>query len=362
MASGSPSRRTGLASRHPAALVALVALVVASACRDPQEDPKSRTEFLLGTNATISIYQQVSDDAFDRAYLRAREIQDLMSINEDEYKETEILRVNRRAGKEPVTVSEDTFTVVEAAKRFGAETDGAFDITIAPIVELWGIGTDREGIPSDEDIAERLQYVDYRRIELDRDERSIFLPESGMGIDVGGIAKGFAVRESARILRDKGVEHAILEFGGDIELIGTRPDGDPWRIGIQHPSGRRQRLLGTVSLSDTSIVSSGPYERYFEKDGERYHHIFSPEDGRPVRNRLTSVTVVGDDSIETDTLSTAAFILGLDRGFSLLEERAGIEGIIATEDGEVFVTGGLRDNFEVTADDFELIDSLPPPH
>ncbi len=172
---------------------------------------------------------------------------------------------------------------------------------------------------------------------------------------MGGIAKGYAAEEAARVLREEGVENAILDFGGDIVTIGGRPDGTPWRIGIQHPSGQRGRFIGILESRDESVVSSGAYERYFTEDGVRYHHIFDPATGYPAETDLTSVTVVGVGAMQTDALSTAIFVMGLDAGLALLESLPEYDGILATEDMRVVVTSGIADRFEVPGDEYELI-------
>lgn len=279
-----------------------------------------------------------------------------MSLNEAEYDDTEVLRINRRAGLEPVAVSEDTLKVIREGLRYGELTGGAFDITVAPLIRLWGFGTGEERVPAAEEIEAVLPAVDYSRVEIHAGTGSaVYLPSPEMGIDVGGIAKGYAADEAARVLREAGVRNAILDFGGDIVTIGGRPDGSPWRIGIQHPSGERNRFVGILSSRDESVVSSGAYERFFHEDGVRYHHIFDPSTGYPSDSGLTSVTAIGADAMKTDVLSTAIFVMGLEAGLALLDSLPGYEGILATEDMRVFVTAGIADRFEVPGDEYELV-------
>ncbi len=338
-----------------ALLSVLVFSLTISCSRD--SGPARETRFLLGTATTISVFDSsFPSQAISRAFDRVSEIQERMSINESEYDDTEILEVNRNAGLSPVAVSDDTALVVSEGIRWAELSSGAFDISIAPLVQLWGIGTPRERVPAPPEIEETLPLVNYRRVSV-RDGNRIFLPEEGMGIDVGGIAKGYAVDEAARILREAGIQHALIDFGGDIFTIGTRVDGKPWRIGVQHPSSVRQDLLAVVEIVDLAIVSSGDYERYFEQNGIRYHHILDPATGMPSRSGLTSATVIGPDSIGADALSTAVFVMGLDDGMELIESLPGYEAIFATTNRRVYVSSGLQGRVELLASDHELADS-----
>lgn len=344
-------------SRAIIGLIGALALVtIGAGCDAGPPARMSETEFLLGTAVTITIQQHgVSRDVFEPAFQRAVEIQNLMSINEADYDTTEILEVNRNAGIAPVPVSDDTMLVVREGLRYGRLTDGAFDITVAPLIRLWGFGTETARVPPPEELERVLEHVDFTAVEIAPEEDAVFLPESGMGIDVGGIAKGYAAEEAARVLREAGVRNAILDFGGDIVTVGGRPDGSPWRIGIQHPSGQRNRFLGVLGSRDESVVSSGAYERFFMEEGVRYHHIFDPETGYPSESGLTSVTVVGEGAMQTDALSTAIFVMGLEAGLELLESLPAYGGILATEDLRLVVTADIADRFEATGDEYELI-------
>lgn len=335
------------------AITALVAFF--SACSEDDPEPQREQRQLLGTNSIITIYDaSIPDDAFDRYFSRVEEIQDRMSINESDYDDTEVMQINRNAGEQAVEVSEDTFYVIEQGKEWGRITDGIFDISVTPLVRLWGIGTSSEQVPSEEEREEALSRIDYRKVQLDDSDDSVYLSEEEMGIDVGGIAKGFAVDEIAAMMDEDGVESAIVDFGGDLYTIGERPTGDPWRIGIQHPSGRRQQLLAVITSSNESVVTSGPYERYFESDGERYHHIFDVNTGAPSRSGLVSATVIGPKALGADVLSTTIFVMGLERGTELIDSLPEYEAVFATEEGGIYTTGDVADNLEVRADDFEL--------
>jgi thiamine biosynthesis lipoprotein len=317
------------------------------------DEPVNDSRQLLGTILQISIRDGgYSTTLTDRAFDRVAEIERRMSTSEDDYESTELLRVNRAAGDEPVSVSEDTFEVLQAAREYSRITDGAFDVTIWPLVKLWAIGSGGTSVPPEDEIESARQAVDYRRLELNEANRTVYLPEADMGVDVGAIAKGYAADEAARILREAGVEHALLDFGGNILVIGGKPDGTPWRIGVQRPDAERTRYLGIVTATDKTVVTSGPYERFFVQDGVRYHHILNAQTGFPARNGVEQVTIIADRSIDADALSTSTYVLGVEHGLALVESLSGVEAVFITEDQLVHMTSGAGEYFELTDEEF----------
>jgi thiamine biosynthesis lipoprotein len=338
-----------------AAAFLAAALVLLGGCSNTPEEPETRTKLILGTTVTIRIYEGAEEAIFERAFDRVTEIEERMSTSTADYQSTELLEVNRAAGENPVEVSEDTFYVVQRGLEYSRMTDGAFDITIGPLVDLWGIGTEYAAVPEEQEIDELLPKVDYTRVELDPEKRTIYLPEPGMGLDVGGIAKGYAAEEVARILREEGIEHALLDFGGNILAMGKKPDGSMWKIGIQNPQQQRGDFLGIVEDEAMTVVTSGDYERYFEKEEVRYHHIIDPRTGYPARTGLSSVTIVSEDSTEADALSTAAYVMGIEKGAKLIEELDGIEAAFVTKERGVYMTSGMPSRFEVTNESFETM-------
>lgn len=218
-------------------------------------------------------------------------------------KDSEISQINENAGIRPVKVSADTFYVIQQAVHFSDVEKGYFDITVGPIVKLWNIGTDKARIPSPEEIKAKLPLVNYKDIILDEKNRTIMLKNKGMSIDLGGIAKGYAADKVAQVLKKEGVKHAIINLGGDVIAIGTKPAGGNWRIGIQTPFKPRGEYLGIIEVSNKAVVTSGVYERYFEKDGKLYHHILNPFTGYPADSHLYSVTIIAETSIAGDALS-----------------------------------------------------------
>ncbi len=346
-------------SRDRRAMI-LAAVLLLAGCESPSVTPERHSKLLLGTAITVSVYDEVSDQIIDQVFARVAEIQDKMSVSESDYASTELLAVNRAAGDTPVRVSPDTFEVVQRALEFSRRTSGVFDVSVEPLVNLWAIGTEYAAVPGDEEIARALALVDYRELELDPFERTVYLPRAGMGVDVGGIAKGFAADEAARILRDAGIAHALLDFGGNILTVGHKPDGSLWRIGIQVPFSSRGEYLGIVTVHDAAVVTSGVYERYFEEDGVRYHHILDTQTGRPARNGLLSVTIVASESIVADALSTAVFALGLERGRRFVENLYGVEALFVTEQNELYLTSGMDQYFTASNESYTVVTRETP--
>ncbi len=338
----------------------LAVLALLGACRS--EPVRTReSELILGTAISVTMYASNPDPVFRQIFARVREIEAKMSTNEDDYESTELLVVNRAAGQAPVTVSPDTYEVVEAGLRYSRRTNGRFDVTVGPLVDLWGIGTEGAAVPDPGALSGALSLVDYREVTLVPEETAIYLSREGMGVDVGGIAKGYAADEAARILRENGIDSALLDFGGNIMTIGRKPDDVPWRIGLQIPrtDAPRGRFLGIVEATDISIVTSGTYERYFFEDGEQYHHILDTDTGYPVRNQLDSVTIVTEQSMRADALSTAVFAMGLEEGLSFVEAADGVEAIFVTSDRRVYTTSGVGDWFELTGEDYRMAQPGP---
>ena len=335
-------------------LTVLASLMVTACSSTPQR--KVETEFLLGTTVSVTTYGRVADRIFESVFARVLAIEQQMSTTEEDYDDTELLRVNRAAGVAPVQVSADTWYVVDQAVSYSRESTGAFDVTVGPLVALWGIGSSSPMVPGETTLQAALDAVDYASVRLNQSDQTIFLPRPGMGIDVGGIAKGYAADEAAAILRDEGVESALLDFGGNILVVGAKPDGTPWRIGIQVPDAARGDFLGIVELTDRAVVTSGTYERFFEQDGVRYHHILDTVTGFPVDNGLLSVTIVTDESMRADALSTAVFALGLEEGIAFVESRDDVEAALVTSDLEVHLTSGMQEYFTLTNEDFRLAD------
>jgi thiamine biosynthesis lipoprotein len=261
--------------------------------------------------------------------------------------DSEISRVNASAGLGPAVVSEETFGILKMAHSISQLSGGAFDITIGPLVRLWSVTSQHPQVPPPEAIAESLQLVGYRHLKLEKERLTCFLPKKAQALDLGGIAKGYAADRAAAIYRECGVGSSLIDIGGNVNLIGGKPGGGLWVVGVQDPCGKRGDIIGTLRLTDTSVVTSGGYERGFSADGVWHHHIIDPRSGYPSQSDIASITVMATRSIVADALSTAAFVLGTERGVRLLEEFGQVEAILVKKDRSILVTDGLTRCFSL---------------
>lgn len=340
-------------------LICLLCLLVMQGCTAPGE-VKEHTRNLLALNTWINIRiyaGREGPEIINSAVQRLEEIENRMSVT---IQNSDVSRINSNAGIQPVKVHEDTFEVIEKALEYASLSNGAFDITIYPIVQLWGIGSDHPRVPSDEEIKEKLKLVDYQKVMLNKDEGTVYLKEKGMGIDLGAIAKGYAADEVVRVLSQAGVKHALINMGGNVIVIGSKPNGQPWKIGIQDPrSDVLQQHIAVVETANESVVSSGDYERYIEdvykKTGVRYHHIFDPSTGYPANKGLMAVTVVAEKSIDADALSTVVFVMGADEGLDIIEQMENVEALAVTMDKKIHTTKGFDKRLSVTNEEYEII-------
>ena len=313
--------------------------------------PATETNLFMGTVVQIKIYDSADEYIFDKAFTKIEDIESRMSLS---LPDSEISQINQAAGKNPVHVSQDTYEVIEKAIYCGKISGGAFDITIGPLVNLWNIGKENARLPNQYEIDQALLHIDYSKIKLNPDEKTVFLEDEGMMLDLGGIAKGYAADALAVMFEQEGIKNAIINLGGNIYALGQNPNGEKWHIGIQNPEAERSDYIGIASVRNKSIVTSGIYERYFESGGNSYHHILSPFDGYPFENSLSAVSIIAGKSIDADAFSTAAFALGLSGGLKLLESYPDVEGIFITRDFKVYTTSGLKNSFEMTAGQFTL--------
>lgn len=302
--------------------------------------PVQQQFFAMDTVMSITAYGKGAEDAVTAAVARVNELDSLLSRTRTNSEVTAL----SLAAPESVPLSEDTLRVLSLAAEWYEKTGGAFDVTIAPVTTAWGFGGSGEyQIPSAEKLEELLAMVDGSSLILA--ETSAALPVKGMEVDLGGIAKGYAGAQAEQVLRDRGVEHALLDLGRNITVIGTKPDGTDWRVAVQDPKNS-SGAVGVLSLQDCSAVTSGGYQRYFEQDGVTYHHIIDPRTGYPADSGLLSATVVCADSGLADLLSTAVFVLGEEDALNLWRTEGDFELILVTDDNRVVVTGGLREIFD----------------
>jgi FAD:protein FMN transferase len=290
-----------------------------------------RTRFMMGTYVTVIVAgpEGVASEAAEAALNRMEEVDDKFRIQNPE---SPLYRFN----EEGVPVADgEILKVVRAALELSRKTDGAFDVTVAPLVELWGFFTDSPRLPSPEEVRESLALVGYRRIAIQDGELRKLV--DGTRIDLGGIAKGYAVGEGVRVLREHGVTSALIDAGGDVYALGRRGD-ELWKVGIRSPRG--EDLLGYIEVEDVAVMGSGDYERFFIKDGVRYHHIIDPSTGYPAAG-VTGVTVLCPDPMMADAWATALFVLGPDRGLEIVESEPDLETIMVRTNGELVVSSGF---------------------
>lgn len=256
--------------------------------------------------------------------------------------DSEIGKINTNAGIVPVTVSKTTFGLLKRALYFSALSEGAFDITVRPAVELWNIGHKEQHVPTKTECKKTKKLIDYTLLILDENNQTAFLKKKGQSIDLGGIAKGYAGDCIRKELMDRGVKNALLNFGGTILTIGNKADGSAWKVGIQNPMKERGVSVGTILLEDDVLVTSGVNERFFIQNGIRYHHILDPRTCEPSRSNVLSVTAAGGSGMDLDAITTALFVMGVEKGINLAN-RMGVEALYLMENGQIIATKGFAD-------------------
>ncbi|RKD33208.1 FAD:protein FMN transferase [Thermohalobacter berrensis] len=335
------------------AIFIIIAVVINLFGCTQKSEPISKTEYMLGTIATVTLFDSDNENILDKVFQRINEIEQRMSVN---IEESDISKLNQNAGKEAVEVHEDVYYVLEMAKKYAQISNGAYEPTIGPLVDLWAIGTEDEKIPEDKEIKIALERIGFNNLQLLGNNKA-FLKKEGMKVDLGGIAKGYAADEVNRILTENGVKRAIIDLGGNVYVKGLKEDGSKWRVGIQNPFEVRGNHIGIITLSNKAVVTSGDYERYFEEEGIRYHHILDRNTGYPARNEVAGVSVITDNSMVADALSTALFVLGVDKGLELVESMENVDVIYITKDYKVYISSGIKDNFKLSDEQFTLVKS-----
>jgi len=297
---------------------------------------ESKTFRAMGTVNTITIYQENEEECLEKAVRKVKKLHDRMSVYEAG---SEISRVNAHAGESPVKISSDTMELLSMAKEYASVSEGAFQITCRPLTSLYHIGVKSGELPQKRQIEKAKALVCDDDLVLDEKNGEAMLLRKGQGIDLGGIAKGYAADKARGILMEVGVKEALINFGGTVSMIGS-----PRRIGIQHPRYGTGAAMGSLRAENEAVVTSGDYERYFIQDGIRYCHILDPRTGRPSDSGICSVTMTGRSAAELDALTTAVFVLGPQKG-AALAERFGCGLILVTKELNVFVSENLSTRF-----------------
>lgn len=292
---------------------------------------------IMGTRIVVELWSDdraKGEEAVQAVLAEMRRIDETMST----YKPTsEISRVNAEAATRPVAISQELFELLATSIQYSKVTRGAFDITYASVGYMYDY---REHVRPDEDeIARALPGVNYRHLILDPKARTVEFARDGVRIDLGGIGKGHAVDRGIVILKSRGIQHALVTAGGDSRIIGDR-FGNPWVVGIRHPD-RKDELIARIPLEDAAISTSGDYERYFDENGVRYHHIIDPKTGHSA-SKVRSATIIGPTATRTDGLSKTAFVLGPEKAIEIYNELEDVDAILVTPDGQVLYTKGLE--------------------
>jgi thiamine biosynthesis lipoprotein len=305
---------------------------------EPAPDPILVTEerALMGTQVIVKALdtdRKRLDRAVSAAFDEVWRLERLMS---NFMPDTELSRINQQAGKAPVRVSQELFDLLKRSLEFSEITGGTFDISFASVGKLWNFRTGL--LPEPADVKAQLPFVDYRKIQLDEKETSVFLPFRQMEIGLGGIGKGYAMDRAMAVLAAHGIHNAIVMAGGDTLIRGKKGE-ELWRIGLRDPD-KKDGVLAVLPLEDQAISTSGDYERFFIKDGVRYHHILDPRTGYPAR-LCRSVTVLARDATTSDALTKGVFILGPQHGLELIKRLDGVEAIVVDDRGKMYLTPGL---------------------
>ena len=318
-----------------AMLSALLFLTGCSAESSPE--PVQGTFFAMDTMMDFTIYGE--SGLINQSESLIASLESLVSVTDAD---SELYAINQTGSG---MLTEEASSLMKQALEICRRTDGALDLSIYPIVRAWGFTTGSYQVPDEAEIQALLPLVDYRKIQYDAADGDVTLPV-GMKIDLGSVAKGYAGQLVAQMLREHGVQSALLNLGGNVQTVGAKPDGSPWQIGIKDPQGEDAMMV--LSVEDQAVVTSGGYERYFEQDGQTYWHIMDPSTGHPADSGLISVTIVGDEGVVCDGLSTALFVMGLEKAADLWAQSGDFEAVFVTASGEVYITEGLRDRFALT--------------
>ncbi len=313
----------------------------------------SQSSFQIGTYITLSIYadHEVPNEVFDDLFGLIDRYEYMISKN---IETSEVSAVNESAGKGPVKVSDAIAEMVLLGSEYSKDSNGLFDLSIGSLVDLWGIGTKEAHVPEMAEIESSMATVNYTKIKLDEANKTVFLEEEGMVLDLGAIAKGYIADRVKDMILEKGYTSAIVNLGGNVLTVGNKPNSDSWAIGVRDPRSDATTEMGILYLEDNSIVSSGVYERYFVEGDIRFHHIINPKTGYPEQNDMMSISIVSNSSVEGDALSTSVFLMGLEKGLSYIESMEDVEAVFIMQDLSVYISSGLKDKFVLVNKDYTL--------
>jgi thiamine biosynthesis lipoprotein len=292
----------------------------------------------MGTVIEITLIGDDEEEANKEVLQAFQEIKRIETLMSPWLDSSDVTRINRSAGKEWLKVSPETMKVIKKAQEISELSEGGFDITVGPLTELWRKAREKKTPPSVEEVKGKLSLVNFKNLGIDP-EGKVLLKKKGMAIDLGGIAKGYAVDRAFELLKSLGYKNLIVNAGGDLRVGGFK-NNQLWSIGIQHPRDSK-KILARISVSDTAVATSGDYEKFFFDQGKRYHHIFSPKDGFPTVS-CQSVTIFSKDGMTADALATAVFVLGPEKGYSLCQKLDSVDCLIVDKEGKPIFSPGLK--------------------
>ncbi len=321
-------------------LLFLLCIAMLTACQNSDENKKvSKDIFAMDTYMTVTAYGKNAENGVNKA---VDEINRLETVLSAEKQESDIYKLNETGSG---TLSTDTKNIVSKALEINKTTNGAFDISIYPLMVKWGFTTQKYNVPSKNEISKLLKDVDSSKIIFDEKSGNIKLKEN-MKIDLGGIAKGYTSNRVMQIFKECGVKSGLVSLGGNVQALGTKTDGTAWQIAIENPD-KSSDYIGVVSVKDKAVITSGGYERYFEKNGKTYHHILDPETGYPAESGVKSVTIVSDDGTLADALSTSLFVMGKEKALDYWREHKNeFDTVLVEDSGDITITGGLEKIFK----------------
>ncbi len=336
-------RRTFMSLRKNLVFTAIAAISIFCGCADKTNNDKNiavtRDVFAMDTYMELKAYGKNAGPALEKAEKRIHELENELSATSDQ---SDIWKINHSCGKE-TAVSDDTAVLIDKALEIGESTNGALDITIFPVLKEWGFTTQKYHIPEEYKLESLLENVDYRQIKLN--DKTVFIPENAE-IDLGALAKGYTGDEVMEIFKSHSIDSAIVSLGGNVQTLGSKPDGSDWKVAVRDPFSPEKDMC-VVEISDKAVITSGNYERFFTgDDGERYWHIIDPADGYPADNGFVSVTVIGENGLNCDCLSTALFVAGLGGYKEIIKGYQGYDFIFVTDDERILYTGGIKDKFQ----------------
>ena len=339
-------------------LFIIVVLSLSSCARKDKMYKESRT--LMDTYCTITVVSPSKEraaEAIDKGFVEIKKLELLLNYFSDR---SEITAINKAAGIRPVKVSRETLDMMRKTLEISKATRGTFDPTLAPIIKLWDFSKKRldNSVPDSRVIKDILKLVDYRKIEINN-KSEVFLAKKGMEIDLGGIAKGYAADKAMEAIKAEGIKAALVAVAGDIRGFGSSTTRNAWKVGIQDPRPETgsekpwEDIFASLYLEDMAISTSGDYQRFFIKDGKRYHHILDPSTGFPAESDLLSASVIAPEGYIADGLSTAVFALGAEKGMALLKAM-GVEGVLVNSNRKVFITEGIKGKIEILKKEYTI--------